>query len=287
VASNLACVGLGPDIGSDTGPDTVADSREALHQLVTRVLPRSVSLGVRDGLDVRRWEDPSGARLLLGQRDGTVRELLPSFASLTSARLRDVAALTPEITAADVIEDGEVVTRMAFALEERRFVDPQAPAPEGEASIVAFGRSVALYAGEEAFAESPDGLLGGPETVTEEPPPHFVERGWKWPPRMAAESFIPTGLFGSPTAEARLYGTVRSAERRTVSETGNEIDVLVVRTVGFDATVCVPARLLGGEALPGSILGGTVSLVASMLSILPPGSAGSATMARRWFRRTR
>jgi hypothetical protein len=275
VVSNLSCIGLG------------ADSGQALHELVTRVLPKSVSLGVKDGVDVRRWEDPSGARLLLGERDGKVRELLPSFAGTPSARLADVAALTPEIVAADVIEDGEMVSRMAFELEERRFLDPTPPRPEGEVSIVAFGRSVALYADEDAFAQSPDSLVGGGDTAAEEPPPHFVERGWKWPPRMAAESFISTGLFGSPTAEARLYGTVRSAERRIVSETGNEIDVLVVHTVGFDATVCVPARMLGVEPLPGNVLGGSVYLVVSMPSILPGGAGRSPAVARRRFRRTR
>src|SRR5207245_5963287 len=45
-------------------------------------------------------------------------------------------------------------------------------------------------------------------------PPHYRERGWTWPPRLGAESFISYGAFGDPAQaqpRARLFGTVLKA----------------------------------------------------------------------------
>jgi hypothetical protein len=257
MASNLTCLGLG------------VENTDELRRLVSDVLPRSISLGVVGNIDIRRWEDPSGVRLVFGVNENDMPDLLPSFAGNATAKLAGVSALSPDVTAADVMEDGEVVTRIALELEERRFLDPTAPAPSGRASVVALGRAVTLYQDEESFADSPDSLVASDDGKSREPPAHYVERGWKWPPRMAAESFISSGLFGSPSAEARLYGTVLSAEHRTVVQTGNAIDVLVTRTAGFEATVCVPGGSLGFQPKPGNILGGLVYLVGSMPSIGP------------------
>jgi hypothetical protein len=54
VVSNLSC--LGCDV--DELPD--------LSAVVVRTgLPLSKNLGVRDGIDARRWQDASGARLII------------------------------------------------------------------------------------------------------------------------------------------------------------------------------------------------------------------------------
>jgi hypothetical protein len=88
--------------------------------------------------------------------------------------------------------------------------------------------------------------------------------------------------------QKRLYGTVLSAQTRTVVQSGNEIDVLVLRTAGFEATVCVPGGSLGLKPQPGNILGGMVYLVGSMSSIGPPHSASVPITPRpRLFRRRR
>lgn len=67
MSSDLSCVGL------------AAASRE-LAELVSAVLPHAVLTGHGGGVDVLRWQDPSGARLVLGVRDRQLLDLLPSFA---------------------------------------------------------------------------------------------------------------------------------------------------------------------------------------------------------------
>jgi hypothetical protein len=75
VTSNLSCIGLG-----------VADTAE-LENLFRRVIPTADELGRVGALRVLRWEDPSGARLVLGVADdGTVPDLLPSFAGMARTR---------------------------------------------------------------------------------------------------------------------------------------------------------------------------------------------------------
>jgi len=134
---------------------------------------------------------------------------------------------------------------------------PAGPA-EGQASIVALGVDVTVHASAEAFAVSDASLLSDAEQ-SGQPPAHFVERGWSWPPRMAAELFISYGAFTtgeSAEAYARLNGVVRTADVRTVTATGQRFVAARVHGAGFEADVCLPAGEQTMASAPRTSAGG-------------------------------
>ncbi|HEV3364819.1 MAG TPA: hypothetical protein VG795_11910 [Acidimicrobiia bacterium] len=200
--STLACVGLAV-------PD-----EEALGRLLNDVVPHAARLGHVDGVEVLRWDDPSGARLVLGLRGGEVVDLLPSFADEPTARLASIEFVSEEVATAAVLDDSdEQVTAMALDLEGWRLLRRSPPEGPASASVVALGVDVAVFDDEAAFAASSASLLTPDDSGDEAPPPEYVERGWTWPPRMAAESFLSYGVFAPPeeaTLHARLAGTVVS-----------------------------------------------------------------------------
>ncbi|MFD2767075.1 hypothetical protein [Micromonospora eburnea] len=270
MTSNLDCVGLG-----------VTD-RAGMRRLVDIALAGAERLGEADGVSVLRWQDPSGARLVLGVRGDEVVDLLPSYAGTPGARLADVRAVNEDVAVADVLDDGgEQATMLAAELEQRRLL-PAATGPVGGlACVVALGVDVAVYADAEAFAAS-DASLVGDRDDPGDPPAHVVEQGWPWPPRMATESFVSYGVFGEPAqaqAYARLNGTVLGAEPRTVTATGQRFVAARVRTAGFEADVCLPAGDAGGVPQPGNVVAGTVFLVGSLP--VPTAAGGGAAPAKR------
>lgn len=273
VTSNLECVGLDLE-------------RDAFEALVGRALSDAELLGEADGVAVRRWTDPSGARMTIGTRGREVVGFVPSYAGAPGAVLRGVRAVNDDVIVADVLDDdGEQVTMLAAALEEAYLLAAPGATADGRAGIVALGVDVAVHADEEAFAASDASLLSDPGEDPGDPPPHVVEHGWPWPPRMGTESFISYGVFGDPDnaeAYARLHGTVLSASRRTVVATGRQFTAARVRTAGFEADLCLPAGL--PSPVPGNVVGGTVYLVASR----PMVAAHTAVLTgkpRRWWRR--
>jgi len=255
MASNLSCVGL-----------DVADANE-LESLVDRVLPRAVDIGRFGKLRVVRWEDPSGARLILGVTRNDVPDLLPSFAGVPRARLRDLRMVNEEVAAAGVFdEDDEQLTGLSLEVEQRRLL-PAGPAGDYSAALVALGVEVSVFASQEEFAHSDASLLSDEPSDTE-PPAHYVENGWDWPPRLAASSFISYGVFGDEseaTAHARMSGVVMSAERKSVQETGQAFIAAVVESAGMQLTVCLEDREV--MPLPGGIIAGTVFMTASLDSV--------------------
>lgn len=267
VPSNFACIGLAVD--GDKGFD----------ELVRSVLPDSVSLGVVEGLDVRRWEDPSGSRLILGVRNRSLVDVAPSFAADPEALLDDVGLGTGWVVNADVVDArGEMMTRLTFLLEEAAFLTDGARC-RGASSIVALGSRVTLHEGADAFAASPSSLL---DPADEGTPEYLDERGMKRPFRMAAESFISYGTFQSERdAYARLSGTVLSANRLVVAQTGQEVITARVRTVGFVALVCLPGSQASGVPEPGTVIAGDVYLTGSMPSV----TSREGNRHRRWIRR--
>jgi hypothetical protein len=274
VASNFACIGL------------AVDDSAALSTLVSDLLPSTMSIGIGAGeTELRRWEDPSGARIVFGIRERKVTDLLPSFAGPVSARLAGVAPTSEDFAVADVVDDrGEMSTRLQLAIEEQRFLELAKTPVAGPASMTALGNNVALFQDETTFQEASESLLDS----SAEPgpaPPHIAEKGMKWPLRVASESFMSTSMFSGSGAEARLYGTVLKSERRIVAATAQPFVAATVRTVGFEATVCIPGEQLSVDPQPGNILGGWVYMVASMPSLI----AGSTTAPskRRGLRRRR
>lgn len=254
MASNLACVGLG------------VESEDDLLALVNSVLPHATLLGRADGTDVVRWEDPSGVRLVVGVSPQGVVDLLPSFAGTARLRLHGLRMVNDEVAVAAVVDDdGEQLTSMAVEVEQRRLLVADQPL-DVDASIVALGNAVTVFRDSEDFERSDASLLS-PESRDEEPPPHVAERGLKWPPRVAAESFFSYGVFQDPgeaEASARLSGTVVAAEARQVSHTGNGIIVAHVRGPGFDVTLCLDHGEHPEVPPAGAVVAGTVFLTADL-----------------------
>src|SRR5262249_16706855 len=134
-------------------------SHDALDELIARVLPLSTRLGERDGLEVRRWQDESGARLTFCLRAGSVVDFLPSVAATPGAILGPITVLNDDVSSALILDDkGEQMTTAAIEIEERGLLDEPMLAP-GSASIVALGNAVTVHEDEVAFANSRDSLL--------------------------------------------------------------------------------------------------------------------------------
>ncbi len=263
MASNLDCLGLG------------VDSPEAFADLVDRISPQAALIGAgSDGIELLRWEDPSGARLLLTRGKRGITRVTPSYAGERVVQLGDIHRESEEAAVADVLEDGEMVTRLAVELEELPLLGDTKHA--GAANIVALAPDAQFFPTSEAFAASDASRLS---TGDPGPRPDHYDPDWVWPPRMADESFIPTGMFGTGDEIqplALLNGTVRYAERRTTMLTGQDFVVARVRTAGFEADVCLPAGTT--VPLPGAVVSTDAFLTGSLEIDLP-------THRRRWFSR--
>jgi hypothetical protein len=263
MASNLDCLGLG------------VDSPEAFADLVERIGPQAAVVRAgSDGIELLRWEDPSGARLILTRGKRGIIRVTPSYAGERVVHLGDVHRESDDAAVADVVADGETVTRLAVELEELPLLGDAKHA--GAASIVALAPEAQFFPDGEAFAASDASRLSAGDPG---PRPDHYEPGWVWPPRMAQQSFIPTGMFGTGDDVqplALLNGVVRYAERRTTMLTGQDFVVARVRTAGFEADVCLP----GGVAVPvpGSVVSADVFLGGSVEVVLP-------MARRRWFSR--
>lgn len=154
MSANLACVGL-----------AVADSRE-LRPLVDLVNATAQSIGTFNGVRVVRWQDPSGAALVIGWRAGEVADLLPTFAATAGGLVAGCCRLVNESVAsvALVDADGEQLTAMTFEAEQYRQIKALGQSIACPARITALGVSVQVHADADAFAASPDSLLNPPPT---------------------------------------------------------------------------------------------------------------------------
>jgi hypothetical protein len=256
MASNLSCIGL-----------EVNDQAE-LGQLIAGTRRSAQEIGVFDGVRVERWVDDSGATLILGWRSKQLVDLTPAYAATRGGMLSDCHLINEQIASAAVVDtDGEQLTAMAFDAEQYREMKALTQPLAGPARITALGVSVEVHADATAFAASPDSLLDPAADPAQEPPPHYRERGWQWPPRIACESFISHGIFGDPdqaTAHARMSGTVLEARHQVCVLTGQPFTVAAVQTAGFEAEVCLSASEHPTTPEPGNIISGTVFLVAAI-----------------------
>jgi hypothetical protein len=238
VASNLACVGL-----------AVADDDE-LQRLISRTVRRSRLIGRRGGVAVRRWEDPSGARLVFGMRFGSVLEVLPSFATPRTVSLGAITDVDDEVSAATVLDgQGQPLAAVAFELEERRLLDASMRAG-GTAALVALGHDVVVH----------------------DPPPGD----------QAATVEASGGLAMSEQgdATARLIGVVLHGERRTNALTGQSFAVARVRAAGCQLQLCLPGTEHPGAVLPGQVVTGQVFLTAAVSGTGRHGRFGRARRDR-------
>jgi hypothetical protein len=255
--SNFECVGF--DVASEQG----------LFELVQELLPKSEHLGRGPrGFDVYRWQDVSGARLVFDLKRDVVHNVLPSFAGESSVSVRFVRRLNDDTSSAEIVDETggstvETVTRLAVDIEERALL-PSASV-RGSASLVGLVGEVAVFADADEFLASPASVLGDPEDAGP-PPPHVLEQGWPWPPRIGAQAFVSHGLF-APAREARpiatLNGVVSEADERVNSLSGITFVRSHVRSAGFAADVCWRANEMT-VPVPGNVVAATVYMVGSL-----------------------
>jgi hypothetical protein len=99
--------------------------------------------------------------------------------------------------------------------------------------------------------------------------------------KYAAESFIPSGMFGRggelPVPLALINGTVMDAERRT-NPAGTAFWWMRVRTLGGEVDVVAQTALVAAEPVPGGIVSGEFYLSGRVIADAPPPRRG-------WIRR--
>lgn len=250
MTSNFDCIGLGRGLTEDGG----------LQALVDAVLPGAVGIGGSARGEVLRWQDPSGARVLIEvDPDRRVSNLTPSFDAAPGAYFVEVVPVTWDTVDADVVDrHGALLTRLVSDLEQRALI-ADGTAVHGPAAVVGLGVDVTAFSSTEDYEASDASLL---DPDDEDGDPH----------RLAAESFISYGVFaGDQQGEpyARLSGTVLGVSPRRTALTGERFAAVRVRTAGMEVDVCLPE----GPVPPaiGGIVSGTVFLVSSMPGLETPG----------------
>ena len=188
VASNLACIGLAVNDGTELG------------QLVTAAHRSARQIGVYDGVQVARWQDDSGAALILGWRSGELLDLIPAYTAASGGLLSGCHLINESVASAAVVDaEGEQLTAMAFDAEQYRQLQALGQPVSSPARITALGVAVEIYQDDDVFAASPGSLLDPSADSAREPPPqHYLDRGWTWPPRVASESFFSTEYSANP-----------------------------------------------------------------------------------------
>jgi hypothetical protein len=263
VTSALACVGL-----------SVRDEAE-LSSLVTSAYRTVRETGVFAGVHVGRWQDASGAVLILGWRSSELVDFVPAYAAASGGLLAECRLINDSVAVAKVIDaGGQQVTAMAFEAEQYRQLDALGRRVSGPARITALGVDVQVDPDADVFAASPGSQLDLSAGPVAGPPPHDRESGWSGPPRLAAESFISYGIFAESAQarpHARLSGTVLDAGRGVCALTGQPFTVAPVRTAGFEADVCLAGSAYPHLPAPGTIISGTVVLSAAIDAPLPHG----------------
>src|ERR1700761_4010268 len=236
MASHLGCIGLGTG-GEQDFERLAAEAGKAAQQ-------QEVVRGVR----VRRWEDGSGAAVVLGWRGGQLISFMPAFAATSEVRLANCHPVREPVTVADVQEpDGTPITALAAELEQYRHLVAAGRPADGMAKIAAFGLRVRLYDDEQAFLAAPKG-------------PHDAT---------APAGFEPFGAFAEPAPakpppHAPLTGTVIKAERRFSWLTSHPSTVAITRTAGFEVDLCLAGDEHPDVTAPGAVVTGIVSLSASL-----------------------
>ena len=133
VASNLACIGLAVNDGTELG------------QLVTAAHRSARQIGVYNGVHVARWQDDSGAALILGWRSGELLDLIPAYTAASGGLLSGCHLINESVASAAVVDaEGEQLSAMAFDAEQYRQLQSLGQPVSGPARITALGVAVEI-----------------------------------------------------------------------------------------------------------------------------------------------
>jgi hypothetical protein len=247
-SSTLGTIGLGTGSEDDFRRLVLEASKRAQHQEVVR------------NIRIQRWEDESGAAVVLAWRGGRpgssprqtpqhtpqLVSFIPGFAAMSEVHVTQCHPVREPIAVANVVDaDGTHVNALAAELEQYRHLIAAGRPVDGLARLTAFGIAVTVFPDEDAFLAAPKGPSDASDPA----------------------DFQPFGAFAEPAKaqpHARLSGTVVKAERRINRLTGQEFTVAVTRTGGFDADVCLSAAEHPGLPAPGAVITGIVSLSARL-----------------------
>jgi hypothetical protein len=235
VSVPLGCIGL--DV-SDSSFDT----------LVAEVLPASVYMGTADGVEYRRWQDLSGARLVLGLEDGEVVDDLPSFHGRVGALLNHVEQANEDVAMVTVVDDAERLEMPTPVwLEQLPFLTAPVSARVAVA-VTAFGCSVVVYRDVDEFERLTRHVRAAPEAYAANmyglDPDELQARAW-------------------------ISGTVLSCEELVTQYTGQTFFAARVRTYGMTVTMCLASDAHPVAPEPGQIIGGGCCVVASIHALEP------------------
>ena len=116
--------------------------------------------GVFGGVHVGRWQDDSGAVLILGWRSGELLDFIPAYAAANGGLLSDCHLINNSVASAAVVDaDGQQLTAMAFEAEQYRQLRALGQPVSGPARITALGVDVTIHPDADAFAASPGSQL--------------------------------------------------------------------------------------------------------------------------------
>ncbi len=199
---------------------------------------------------------PHRAALILGWRSGELLDFIPAYTAARGGLLSDCHLINESVAAAKVVDaGGRQLTAMAFEAEQYRQLQALGGTGRRAGPDHRPGRRGPGPPRRGRLRRPPGSQLDPAADPGQEPPPHYRERGWSWPPRLAAESFISYGVFADPAqaqARARLSGTVLEAGQHVCALTGQPFTVAAVRTAGLEADLCLADSEHPGLPAPGT-----------------------------------
>ncbi|WP_144126500.1 hypothetical protein [Catellatospora sichuanensis] len=209
-------------------------ARENLRQFTMSVVTAGVAVTLSRRFCDHVWTDASGARVVARARWGRIHHMQPSLAGGAVAVACENIRLIDDRTAVmDLLDetDGGLVCPVAVHLEDHTALHVAGGGlARGQVTLSALAEAVELGPSADGPSETaPRGLVCD-DLVR----PGLAEPGW------------------TPTARARLHGTVRQAELRTNTLTGEPFHWLRLRVhPRIDIDVAAPASTLPASPAPG------------------------------------
>ncbi|GAA1372063.1 MULTISPECIES: hypothetical protein [Catellatospora] len=217
-------------------------AREDLRQFTMSVVTAGVAVTLSRRFCDHVWTDASGARVIARARWGRIHHMQPSLAGgAVAVACANIRLIDDRTAVMDLLDetDGGLVCPVAVHLEDHTALHVAGGGlARGQVTLSALAETVEPPPADEPAATTPRGLICD-DLVR----PGLAEPGW------------------TPTARARLRGTVRLAELRTNTLTGEQFHWLRLRVhPHIDIDVAAPASTLPTSPSPGAPLRATATL---------------------------